>query len=117
MIRSYTAILTIICIAFLYEQSPGQNTVNLNFYNKVKDYDLSGVFSTDSIIDDANKKYKRPEPLGYIDSIYQRFQIHVMSIAKSKSNPYEYKITGKTKVKENICDFVGRITIINATYD
>ena len=97
--------------------SLGQNKHVNNFYAKIKHYDLSNVFMPDSIIDDANDRFKRPEPLGYIDPNYQRFQIHLASIAKSKSDPYVYHITGKTKVKENICNFKGTITVVSAEYD
>ena len=97
--------------------SVGQNKHGNSFYTKVKNYDLSSVFMPDSITDDANDRHKRPEPLGYIDPDYQRFQIHLTSISKSESNPYVYQITGKTKVKDNICRFKGTITIVAADYD
>ncbi|MGC3943803.1 MAG: hypothetical protein QM762_04550 [Chryseolinea sp.] len=98
-------------------QSYGQGRQGSSFYNKIRNYDLSNVFFPDSIIDDGNDKCKRLEPIGYIDPDYQRFQIHVSSISKSKSDPYVYLITGKTKVKTNICSFKGTITIISADYD
>jgi hypothetical protein len=101
----------------LYTHSVGQNKNGNSFYIKIKHYDLSSVFMPDSIIDDANERHKRPEPLGYIDPNYQRFQIHMTSISKSKSDPYVYHITGKTKVKENICSFKGTITVVAADYD
>lgn len=102
---------------FLPCQSFGQKTKDVDFYNKLKDYDLSGVFNPDSITDDGNETFKRPDPIGYIGDNYQRFKIHLLSVVKSKSNPYEYKISGKTKVKDNICSFTGTITVIKATYD
>lgn len=95
----------------------GQNASDAALYKKLKHYDLSSVFNPDSIIDDEHTKIKRPEPLGYIGENYQRFQIHLLSVVKSKSNPYEYAITGKTKVKDNICSFTGSITVVKASYD
>jgi len=74
------------------------------------------VLDPDTIIDDESIKIKRPEPLGYIGDTFQRFQIHITTISKSQANPYEYKITGKTKVKNNICRFSGIITITAATW-
>ncbi|MCR6639882.1 MAG: hypothetical protein NVV82_13105 [Sporocytophaga sp.] len=97
--------------------SLGQNKQGTSFYIKIKNYDLSKVFLPDSIIDDANERYKRPEPVGYIDPNYQKNQIHLATISKSKSDPYVYQITGKTKVKENICSFKGTITVVAAEYD
>ncbi|MDP4208040.1 MAG: hypothetical protein Q8928_04415 [Bacteroidota bacterium] len=93
----------------------GQNT-NC-FYDILKVYDLSNVLNPDSIIDDGFEKYKRPDPLGYIDTNFRRFQIHFTSFEKSKTNPYEYVINGKTKVSDNVCSFIGTITIIAAEYD
>lgn len=55
-----------------------------------------------------------PEPLGFIGDNYQRFYIHYTSVTKSKTNPYEYMVSGKTKVKENICTFKGTILIKEA---
>ena len=103
--------------AIMCNHSNGQDTSSSNFYNQIKNYDLSSVFNPDSIIDDGNIKYKHRDPLGYIDTNYQRFQIHFTSIVKSKFNPYEYKILGKTKVKDNICSFTGTITVIAADFD
>jgi hypothetical protein len=93
----------------------GQNSSS--FMNKINNYDLSSVFNPDSITDDGIEKYKRPEILGYIDTTFQRFQIHFISLKKDKSNPYKYDVSGKTKVKDNICSFIGTITVIAATYD
>ena len=102
---------------FVLKQSSGQIAKSLSFYKKIKDYDLSSVLNPDSITDDGNEKQRRPELLGFIDSSFQRFQIHFTSFVKSKSNPYEYVIIGKTKIKDNICNFKGTITVVAAIYD
>jgi len=111
----YKFLLIIVSLILtFYKSSIGQKITSTNFYEEVKNYDLSQVFNPDSVTDDMNKKYKQEEPLGYIDTTYQRFQIHFTSIEKSKSNPYVYNIIGKTKVKENICSFNGTITVISS---
>ncbi|HSY62135.1 MAG TPA: hypothetical protein VK796_09680 [Cytophaga sp.] len=108
-----------LCVFFVgtYNHSVGQITANRSFYDKLKTYDLSKVINPDSIIDDINEKFKRPEPLGFIGPVFQRFQIHFSSFKKNKDNPFEYGVTGKTKVNDNICSFSGTITITSATYD
>ena len=55
-----------------------------------------------------------PEPFGFIGSNYQRFYIHYTSVTKNPSNPYQYLVKGKTRVKNNICSFTGTITVKQA---
>jgi hypothetical protein len=85
-----------------------------SFYSYAKAYDLSALWNSDSILTDAGKKVCFPEPLGYIGVNFQRFDIHYLSIVKSKRNPYVYDVTGKTRVNDNICSFRGSITILKA---
>jgi len=108
-------IATLFLTIFVKTNSLGQDS--LSFLYKMKYFDLSSVFNPDSITDDGNEKVKRPEILGFIDTNFQRFQIHFTSFRQSKSNPYEYKVAGKSKVKNNICSFTGTITVVAATYD
>ncbi|WP_199200195.1 hypothetical protein [Adhaeribacter arboris] len=56
----------------------------------------------------------KQEPLGYIGDNYQRFYIHFTSVKKNPENPLQYFLSGKTRVKNNICDFKGTITIVSA---
>lgn len=48
---------------------------------------------------------------GFIGANYQRFDIKFISIIKVPSENKTYKVFGKSKVKENICDFQGEIKI------
>jgi len=48
---------------------------------------------------------------GIIGKDNERLKIKLISITKSKNDPNEYIIFGKSKVKENICDFTGRINL------
>lgn len=49
---------------------------------------------------------------GILGDDFQRIQIKLVSISKNSNNPNEYFVYGKSKVKENICDFVGKIIIL-----
>jgi hypothetical protein len=90
----------------------------INFYSQIKDFNLAIIFSPDSFSATdpwAHRiRVKRDEPLGCIDTNYTRFYIHIISATKNKDNPYEYEIIGRTKVKNNICDFKGTITFKKA---
>lgn len=55
-----------------------------------------------------------PEPLGFIGSSYQRFYIHYTAVVKDARNPYLYHVQGKTRVKNNICRFMGTILVKQA---
>ncbi len=96
--------------------SVGQDTTD--FYSQIKNFNLVSIFSPDSFLTEGpevdKQKVKRAEPFGFIDTNYTRFYIHFISAIKNKNNSYEYNITGKTKVKNNICDFRGRITFEKA---
>jgi hypothetical protein len=86
-----------------------------DFFVQIKKCDLSKIWCNDSIrIEAGTEKIKFPEPFGFIGNNYQRFYIHFISVERSKENPLEYKVTGKTKVKMNICDFQGTIKITEA---
>jgi hypothetical protein len=94
-------------------QTIAQDTLS-DFYNNIKKYDLSTVFAPDSIMDDTKQNIKRAEPIGFIDTIYHRFYIHFTTVTKNTKNPYEYNVIGKTRVKNNICNFEGTIKIIES---
>lgn len=49
--------------------------------------------------------------LGFIGENYQRLQIRFLSVIQNFDNPYEYFLYGKTKVKDNICEFQGSLII------
>ena len=50
--------------------------------------------------------------LGYIGANYQRFYINFSSVIKDHKDPALYHVKGKTQVKDNICDFSGKLEII-----
>ena len=105
----------ILLLFFLPMLAAAQPRAQTDFYQGVKNYDLSGLWRADSILDeDDGGNLPFPEPLGYIGTNFQRFWIHYLSVRKSKTNPWEYEVTGKTRVGENICPFTGTITILKA---
>ena len=108
----------IILTVLLSDKTYAQDTTTTNFLDQIKTYDLSTVLAADSILtgdrEDGKEKFKRSEILGFIGDDYQRFFIHFVSVIQNPTNPYEYLVYGKTKVKETICSFQGTITIRQA---
>ena len=98
----------------LGKQCFAQETKTENFYEQIKNYDISVVIATDSIFADEDQMIKRETILGFIGDDYQRFYIHFISVIQNPENPYEYFAYGKTKVKNNICEFQGIIKIVSA---
>ncbi len=108
-------ITIIVLTVLLFGKTYAQDTTTTNFFDQIKAYDLSTVLAADSILtedrEDGKEKFKRAEILGFIGDDYQRFFIHFVSVIQNPTNPYEYLVYGKTKVKETICSFQGTITI------
>ncbi len=102
----------------LFGKTYTQDTTTSDFFDQIKTYDLSTVIAADSILtedrEDGKEKFKRAEILGIIGDDYQRFYIHFISVIQNPTNPYEYLVYGKTKVKETICSFQGTINITQA---
>jgi len=110
-----TLVFIIILNLILYKQTFAQDTTTKDYFNNIKSFDLSILWTIDSISDDTKETIERAEPLGYIDTSYQRFYIHFTAVTKNTSNPIEYLVQGKTKVNNSICDFNGTIKILEAT--
>lgn len=113
--------LSIVCSQTISGQPSGSSLSgnSNNFYSGIKDYDLGCLWIADSIAGEENEngsgaKVKNAEPLGYIDTNYQRFYIHFISATKKKDNPYEYMVLGKTRIKNTTCDFQGIIRVNSA---
>jgi len=86
-----------------------------DYIQEIRKHDHSKCWHNDvGTSDSIGLQTMLPEPIGVIGDRYQRFFIHYNTITKSGTNPYQYRVTGKTKVKENICDFSGTITILKA---
>ena len=92
-----------------------QTPKSADYFSSIKNHDLSKLWRADSFyMEGGTEKIAFPEPLGYIGDNYQRFYIHYITVRKRNDNLYQYKIYGKTKVKETICSFNGTITITKA---
>jgi hypothetical protein len=119
MTNLYRYIIILILAVLLFSKTYAQDTTTINFYDQIKNYDLSTILTADSILaedrEDEKDKIKRAEILGFIGDDYQRFFIHFISIIQNPTNPYEYFAFGKTKVKETVCSFQGTITIIQSS--
>jgi hypothetical protein len=72
-----------------------------NVFSQFKQFDFSVVFS-------HTENYRI---FGIIGADHQRIKIKLTSIRKNPGNPGEYFVTGKSNVKDVICDFTGTITI------
>ncbi len=95
-------------------QSFGQENTTVNYTQKKMEYDISNLFELKEFnYGLSNELVKRAQPIGYIGNNYQRFHIHFTSVIKNPNNSTEYFVYGKTKVKNNICEFQGKITINN----
>jgi len=102
----------IICVltTVMYHRVNAQDTTTRNFYREIKNYDLSFLWISDSIITDTDI----PEPIGFIGDSFQRFFIHFTAVKKNHFNHYIYNVEGKTKVKDLIHAFHGTITILSS---
>jgi hypothetical protein len=72
-----------------------------NRFSDYKDNDFSSLW----LMKDCRLTY------GFIGSNYQRFQIKLISIIKDPSADQTYRVFGKSKVYQNVCDFQGFINI------
>lgn len=72
---------------------------------QIQEKDISGIWTG-----------KQEYILGFIGDNYQRFQIHFSSIKKDPKNPFLYNVTGKTRVKSNVCDFSGTISVTKVEF-
>src|SRR5687767_5952325 len=55
------------------KETESQTAPTIDFYDSIKAYDLSTIWTTDSIfIENQKEKIKRHEPLGFIGKDYQR---------------------------------------------
>lgn len=81
----------------------------------VKQMNLASLWVSEKIaIEGGPETIDRPNALGFIGDNYQRFYIHFTHVIKNADAPLTYFVNGKTKVKNNVCDFSGTITIRKA---
>lgn len=80
----------------------GEKLLQTNGVENFLKYDFSDLW----LQTDNNLVY------GILGDDFQRIQIKLISISKNINNQNEYFVYGKSKVKENVCEFVGKITIL-----
>ena len=78
-----------------------------NFYSEMANYDLARFFSKDTA---SPYDYF----IGFIGNDLQRFYFHFTEVRRSPDDPYRYLVRGKTRVKKNICDVTGTMTILRS---
>jgi len=74
-----------------------------NLIEKYKsfDYDFSSIWS---VTENDNL-------FGIIGNEHQRISIKLISVYRISNSPFIYNVYGKSKVRDNICEFYGNITI------
>jgi len=81
-------------------------------------YDYSSIWSTENNTQSAGiNTYKNHPQNGIIGINYQRIEMYIGKVTKSKDRADTYLVTGKSKVNNNICDFSGKIRLINMFYN
>ncbi|MDI3321430.1 hypothetical protein [Pinibacter soli] len=110
--------LILILTILFFEQVYAQKIESQNFYDEIKNYDVSRVITADSItveeVENAKVKLAKAEPFGFIGDDCQRFYIHFISVIQNPNNHYEYFVYGKTKVKEIVRPFQGTLVVEKA---
>lgn len=76
-----------------------EKLIDENVMGKFVDHDFSSLW--------LQGEYVR----GIIGEDYQRIRVKILNVVKNENNPKEYLVYGKTMVRSNICEFIGKITI------
>jgi len=93
-------------------QAPPPGT---DYLAPLKTKDLGRLWRADRLVFYGTKNSDVfPEPLGFIGANYQRFYLHYSSVRPDPASPYVYRVSGKTRVKANVCAFTGTITVVKA---
>ena len=104
-------------ISAYYERD---DTTSIDYSKEIQHYAIESLLKEDTVVGVDNwegepaVKVPRPEPLGFIDTNYQRFDIHFSSLWPGKGPGGYYEVKGKTKVKNTICAFTGYIDVLGA---
>ena len=78
-----------------------ENYVQLKDISGIQQFDFSEIWNDENYL-----------TIGFIGNDFQRLDIKYISIKKDSENPELYHIKGKSKVKNNICDFQGTIKLV-----
>ncbi len=86
----------------------GRTQASADYSRQIASVDLSELWVSQQLLIEENGQEQfipRPEPLGFIGENYQRFYIHFIAAHRNPTNNLQYLVTGKTKVRSNICFF------------
>jgi hypothetical protein len=102
-------ILALLFFGNLYSQKCHEDIIE---DRKIDAENLVSKFETENF---ANlwTKTENQSIYGVIGKNNQRLLIKLISVKKSRVNPREYDVIGKSSVKGNVCDFKGKILIQN----
>ncbi|MDX1830539.1 MAG: hypothetical protein R3342_13445 [Lutibacter sp.] len=101
-------------LLFITSQLFSQINDTVDYSKEIFKKDISNLFTlTKFNYGTSDEIIERAEPIGYIGETYQRFYFHLISVIKNK-NTGEYFVYGKTKVKNNICEFQGLLIVDKA---
>lgn len=101
-------ILLIINSFFVFSQNICHNDIlngeKINEKNKIESF-INNDFSV------LWTKTENEIVYGVIGNDYQRLKIKFLSVIRNENNHKEYLVYGKSNTNENICEFMGKITI------
>lgn len=81
-----------------------------DFHDTIFQNDFSEIWTVNDL--NLGPKYfnpTRPDPLGFIGDNYQRLYMHFSEVKRVSEK--KYFVRGKSRVRNNICDFEGSLTI------
>jgi len=104
------------CLLALPLAAPAQAPpASTDYLDLLKTKDLSYLWRADRLVFYGNPSPDVfPEPLGFIGANYQRFYLHYTSVRPAPGQPGGYQVSGKTRVKANVCAFTSTITVVKA---
>lgn len=115
--RALFSILIISTLSYsgLFGQEPDslQNSIKDVEVDSTQEFLLTAIENSDIGFLWAGSQ-SQDNRLGFIGENFQRLQIRFLSVIQNFDNPYEYFMYGKTKVKDNICEFQGSLIIREA---
>ena len=110
-------LLLLVLLICSCERTIAQEKATTDFFKEISQYDMSLVWTADKYYGvwlEGEEWVGRGFLFGFIGDDYQRFYIHVISAIKIPGKEHEYQLYGKTRVKNNICEFQGIATIVDA---
>ena len=121
MIRIFMSVLL---AGYLSNSICAENKANNNYdaylptERDIKDIDTSRTILEQLLNRDISNLWLsnfRDFTLGYIGDNYQRFFIRILNVTKDKKDKRIYLVSGKTRVRNNICDFSGTFRLKKAS--